>query len=447
MGRSSTTKRGSLPRPTVRADDPHLTRFAGAIPFIRFCESQGVAKALREVVGLSPERRRHAPHRVLFAFLVASVLGFGRLAHLDWCKGDAVLLKVLRFSSWPVRKVFSTALAGVTDAGLATLSRLVTRLGLLGLSKAPSVVIDFDGTAIVAYGEQEGATFGYCGKGRNRRRHHPLVASVAETRAVVLAKYRDGSGIDATEAIEFFREAVRRVREGVGPKDVLLRADSGFWSKQMGDWLLGEKLPFAFALPLSPGVKLVAWKAGFQRVDDCDDDVEIAELPGALVGLDAKLRVVLVRRRLHDPSAPPAGKKLEQDPLHRYQAIVTSLDTDAVGVWRFYNGRGDAERVFKVGKHALALGNLVGSSLRANSAAFLLRLLAFNLDLAFQREADRAAATAGRKVEPLGLAARQPRLYHLAGRLLRAADRWILRLPKAHQVARLWDYYAAAIPG
>lgn len=447
MGRSSTTKRGSLPRPTVRADDPRLTRFAGAIPFIRFCESQGVVRELREVVGLSPARRRHAPHRVLFAFLVASVLGFGRLAHLDWCKGDAVLLKFLRFSSWPVRKVFSAALAGVTEAGLATLSRLVTRIGVQGVSHASEIVLDFDGTAILAYGEQEGAAFGYCGKGRNRRRHHPLVASVAETRAVVLAKYRDGSGIDATEAIGFFEDAVSRVRAALGSRDILLRADSGFWSKRMGDWLLAEKLPFAFALPLSSGVKLVAWKARFRRVDACDEDVEIAELPGALVSLDARLRVVLVRRRLHDPSAPPAGKKLEQDPLHRYQAIVTSLETDTVGVWRFYNGRGDAERVFKVGKHALALGNLVGSSLRANAVAFLLRLLAFNLDLAFEREAHRAAVAAGRKVEPLGLIARQPRLFHLAGRLLRAADAWILRLPKVHQVARLWHYYVAAAPG
>lgn len=95
----------------------------------------------------------------------------------------------------------------------------------------------------------------------------------------------------------------------------------------------------------------------------------------------------------------------------------------------------------------MALGNLVGGGLWENSVASRLRLIAFNLDLAFQREADRAAATAGKKAEPLLLVAGQPPLHHLAGRLLCAADRWIVRLPTARHVARLWEYSATAAPG
>ena len=60
-------------------------------------------------------------------------------------------------------------------------------------------------------------------------------------------------------------------------------------------------------------------------------------------------------------------------------------------MWRFYNHRADCERVFRTGKQALGLGNLVGRSYAANATAFLLRALAFNIDLLFQQAAENRA--------------------------------------------------------
>ena len=73
------------------------------------------------------------------------------------------------------------------------------------------VVIDLDSSAVVAFGRQEGTRVGYSGKGRNKRRHNPLVASIAELRMAVRALYRDGSGIDATETIAFLEETFATV--------------------------------------------------------------------------------------------------------------------------------------------------------------------------------------------------------------------------------------------
>ena len=36
MGRHNSSRRGVLPTPEIRPDDPTLTRFAGAIPLIAF---------------------------------------------------------------------------------------------------------------------------------------------------------------------------------------------------------------------------------------------------------------------------------------------------------------------------------------------------------------------------------------------------------------------------
>ena len=144
-------------------------------------------------------------HLVLYAFVIAALLGIERLAHLDWLQGDSVILKFLRLPAWPVRKVFSKALAEVDDESLVRLQDLLTDLGLLRLQGQRSVVADFDSSVIVAFGKQEGAVFGYCGRGRNRRRYYPLVASVANGRTVFHAKYRDGSAIDADKNVSFFK--------------------------------------------------------------------------------------------------------------------------------------------------------------------------------------------------------------------------------------------------
>jgi hypothetical protein len=426
------------------------------MPFVHFCESLDLPGLLTRVAAPVGRARVHSPARVLFAFLIAAVVGTERLAHLDWFDGDVIMLKLLRLASWPVRQVFSRALAGVPDAGVSALLNINTNLGLRSILGAREIVLDFDSTALVCFGEQENAEFGYCGKGRNRRRHYPLVCSVAGSRAVIHAKYRSGDGIDEDEAIAFFQESVERVRARMPGVVIRIRADAGFWSNKTYRWLLAQKIPFAFSLPLRPAVKLLCWTATFKPVDDLqripaeegedeeDDDegLEVAEIAGEALGMDPGLRAIVIRRRLHDTKAPPAGKKVEQDPNHRYQVIITSLDWEPVDVWRFYNDRGDAERVFKTAKQALALDNLVSHDYRANEVAFHLRLTAYNADILFQQEAEAAAVAEKRPVTKMGIKARQSRLYVLAGRLLREHNHWVIRLPASKKVAALWAFYA-----
>lgn len=444
MGRSSTTKRGPMPAPHVRPDDESLTRFAGMVPFITFCsETLEIPQLLAVATKHAGRQRKHPVHHVLFAFLIGAVLGEQRLRHLELLNDDPVLLKFLRLASWPVRKVFSLAMAGVSTEGVAHITGTLCGLGLRNALDATHAVLDFDSTALVCFGEQEEAVFGYNGKGRNRRRHFPLVASIGEGRGVVNAKYRGGDGIDAKEQIAFFRETVEmvraRAREGV---KLMIRADSGFWSARVCGWFLEQKLPFACSLPLQAAVKLALMAATFTPVDPDDEDIESAVIAGPLLGYPASIRVIAIRRQVHDASAPPPGKVVHGDERWRYQAIVSSLDWDAADVWRFYNDRGDCERVFKVGKHALGLGCMVSHDFRTNEVAFLLRLLAFNADLLFQAQAEHRAAETKQPTVKLGLVARQPRFFRQAGRLLREHNRWVLRVPKNPRLADLWAFYA-----
>lgn len=437
-------RRGRLARPEVRADDPALTRFAGLIPLMLYMtEELRLPAVLKRVVGYRGRARIHAPHRVLFAFVVAMLAGVERLAHLDWLRDDIALVRYCRLAYWPVRKVFSNALAMVSDRGVEQLEHAVGELGLEPIRGADSAIVDIDPTAIVDHGESEGGRFGYCGKGRRRRRHFPLVASVAATRTVVMAKYRDGSKMTAEEMLAFIEAAVGRVRAALAEgATVFLRADSEFWWPCVGRRLNEIGLPFFMASPMNAGVKLMLHKATFEQLTD-DEDIQFASLDGRQTGHGEGVRIVVIRRRVHDPKAPPLGKKVPGFDKWRHQALVTNqLEWGPVDVWRFYNGRADCERVFRVAKQTLALSHLVGHRFRANEVAFLLRLLAFNADTRFQLHSEEQAVANQRPVRRLGLEWRQFRFFNSPGRLLRTARGYVLRVPDNQLLADIWAFYA-----
>lgn len=447
MGRSSTSLRGPLPAPAVRCDDPALTHFAGAVGLIRFAESAlELPSRIREAVGTAHDARRVFPvHRVLFGFVICALLGVWRLDHVDWLRGDPLVLKLLRLPRWPVRKVWSVALALVDDAAVAALRHLVTALGFFDATEATEGVIDIDTTAIVSFGAHEGTMFGYCGKGRNRRRHNPIVASWSETRTVINGLYRDGRNLEKDECVAFIDDTIDRARKAATKlKSLLFRADGGFWMPAVADKLIERNVGFVLAYPMKAGLKLMLRTVEFTSPFE-DDELQFATLSGKNLGLRPELRVVVLRRPVHDPKAPPPGKVVEGEPRYRFQALVTDRDWLPEDVWRFYNQRGEAELIFKEEKHGIGLGCLVSQDFRANEAAFLLRLIAYNLDRLYQADAERRAEAEGRKVVRMGLIARQVRFFWSPGRLLREGGQWVLRTQANARLERVWRFFEPSL--
>lgn len=443
MGRRNSSCRGPLPSPDIRPDDPTLTRFAGAIPLLDFMvQDLRLISRLRDVVRFRGRRRKYPVHVVLYAFVAGALLGVRRMAHLEWLRDDAVLLKWLRLPAWPVRKVFSAALQWLGEEARSRLAELVADFGFRSLRPdITSLVIDIDPTAIVDHGKGERSRFGYCGKGRRRRRHLPVVASVAETRAIIAARYRGGEQMNGEEILDFYESIIadveRRLTDSV---TVFFRGDSGMWTRPVLDSLLQAGCGFTFAAAMKSRIK-AALLAATWEVDEDDELIEFTSVPGSVIGHAAGLRLIGVRRRDDDPDAPALGKLLPGCHHYRYQAILTDRDWAPKDVWRFYNHRADCERVFRTGKQALGLGNLVGRRYGANAAAFLLRALAFNIDVLFQRQAEERARDEGRKVVRVGLEWRQFRFYNSPGRLLREHSRWVLRVPTNPKLAKIWEFY------
>jgi len=112
------------------------------------------------------------------------------------------------------------------------------------------LVIDVDSTITEVFGYQkQGAAYGYTGvKG-----YHPLVASRADTAEIVHARLRNGSSQKGHN--QFIAEVVARVRRAGASSEILLRADSGFWSRQLVDTLTRLGCLYSITVSLNASIR------------------------------------------------------------------------------------------------------------------------------------------------------------------------------------------------
>ena len=103
-----------------------------------------------------------------------------------------------------------------------------------------------DSTVEVRYGQkQAGAERGYNPKKRGRPCHHPLLAFIRETGDCLGVRWRAGGAHTAAGAAQWLEALVGRLR-GAGVRDITVRLDKGFFSREMVRTL--ERLGVSFLL-------------------------------------------------------------------------------------------------------------------------------------------------------------------------------------------------------
>jgi hypothetical protein len=104
---------------------------------------------------------------------------------------------------------------------------------------------DFDSTVMNRSGEQEGAANDYNPRRPGRKSVHPLLAFVADIRMIANYGLRPGGNTGATtNFLSFLEDTLSRLRN---KKIGLIRADSGFYSKEIFDYPEGKTLSYIIA--------------------------------------------------------------------------------------------------------------------------------------------------------------------------------------------------------
>lgn len=209
--------------------------------------------------------------------------------------------------------------------------------------KFDNFTLDIDSSVMTRYGNQEGAKKGYNPAKRGRLSHHPLIAFVNYVKLVANMWLRSGNSSSANNFLSFLEDTLSKLKN----KNVsLIRLDSGFFSKEILDYLEQTKRNYIIAAKFNHPIQRIIDKSNNWIL--LDDAIEICEQTYQSESWQKPRRMVVVRQKIKErPHAP--GKMLSlfpEDEIHRnyrYSAYFTNLEFAPSEIWRMYRGRGDAE--------------------------------------------------------------------------------------------------------
>ena len=306
---------------------------------------------------------------------------------------------------------------------LRTIQRDLTRPAL---KRRRPWIFDFDSTVETVYGEQEGSAVGYNPQKHGRSSYQPLLCYEGAPGLCLNAQLQAGNTHSAGDAVHFLLETLAMYP---GRKR-LARLDRGFDSHDVMESLEVSGCRYVLKLRLTqPLLAALATlsRRRWKRVPE-EAGTEVAELRYRAGSWTRERRVVVRRRRLED-SAQEDFWGLEG---YEFAAYVTTLRWAPVDIVRFYDHRGTAENYIKESKAGFAIDHIPTGEFYPNWAALVLKLIAYNLLLRFQRAlypkapVRRTAATFRRW------------FLRLPAQLINRSGQWVLKLPEGFPHPTPW---------
>lgn len=295
------------------------------------------------------------------------------------------------------------------------------------------ITVDLDSSVLETYGlqKQGGSGFTYT----HVRGYHPLFAILAEGGEVLHCRLREGRANAGRGAGSFVRQALTRLRRAGDCEEIVVRADSGFYSKKVVLACEQHGARFSISVRLQKSHQdLIAaipeeqWQTIPYWLEGAADVAEIAYAP-----FGGKRALRLVVRRV----APTPGSQLWLRGLeYSYYAFITDREGELLEVEADHRRHAEIENGIRELKYGFGLNHMPSGKFGANAAWLALNAIAYNLSRWLARLGERASS----QVKAL-----RHHLFALPGRLVRSGRRQRLRLPRdwpwqqqfAHLLARL----------
>lgn len=408
--------------------DAKLTTVGGLVSFNAFAREQGLPGELRRRFGhLKTGAGVVYPMGAQMQLLVdMSVAGGQRVFDLEMLAADPLFVH-LAGGSVPSIDVLYDDLRRFDAQALEDLEELLADQGVAPLRERrfAEVFMDVDTTVTPLFGEQEGARPGPNPRYHGRPSYHPILARVAQTGTIVGARLRPGDTGLGEADVEDIAMSVDRVRAAVGPRTLItVRIDAGGDSEPILRAIDDRGAWFLVKMKQTPNLVGAVWATKHWKTVERDafdkPTRQVAEIAFEREGWPpGKWRVFAVRtnERLSGKQAC-LWKDLDFS-VHVYATNDWAHDADELG--RRYDDRAGIETIIGELKGGFGIGKVSTDSFDANEAAFLIKVLAFNLLQRWVQARHRALASW-----------RTPWLrrvcVHVPGRLLRSGGRWELRL-------------------
>jgi Transposase DDE domain group 1 len=296
---------------------------------------------------------------------------------------------------------------------------LLTRAWAAGAGPgAEPFTIDVDSSIHETYGlaKEGGTRFTY----NHVRGYHPLYAVAAGTGDVLHVRLRGGNAHSGRGAAGFLTETFGRVRAAGATGPIVLRADSGFYSRAVVDACRRAKVSFSITAKLHKGGVRTAIAAidesAWVPIPYFLDGADVAETtyqPFGTKGAPCRLIVRRVR--------PTPGSQLALFVEFTYHAFITDREGEMIELEADHRRHAEIENTIRDLKYGVGLNHLPSGRFGANAAWLALNVIAHNLA--------RFSTRLGLGESLITTETLRRRYLSLPGRLTRSARRVTLHLP------------------
>lgn len=413
----------SLAAVAINFDEDNLVPNAGLLVPGLLAQRLGIAEAVQQRVRLDRDRPGAANSGAKAVTVLGGMLaGADSIDDLDVLRAGAAseLFDDIRAPStigtW--LRAFSWANVRQLDAvGRQVMARAwAAGLGPPDLAKA--LTIDVDSSICQAYGvDKQGCRFGYT----KTRGYHPLIATVAQTGEVAHTRMRGGNAGSARGAATFLRETIARVRDAGATGELVVRADSAFYSKGVLWACRDADVRFSVTIRASKRLREAIEAIG----DDAwtpipywiDGGADVAEAAYTCFSGNKKMTVRLIVRRVR----PTPGSQLALDVVFDYHALVTDRTGDMLTLEADHRAHAQVELVIRDLKDG-PLAHCPSGRFAANAAWVTLAALAHNLGRW-------TLAAAGTDFDTATVGSLRRKLIAMPARLVTSGRRRWLRAP------------------
>jgi len=360
-----------IDRVAVTFDEPNLVANAGLALVATLAKRLGLERLCDATIDLSGRVGGFRPGRKILTLVHAMVAGASHIDHADMLRAGATTEVLEHRVMAP--STLGTFLRSFTFGHVRQFEKVIgqTLAAAWALGAGPGderLVVDIDSTIDEVHGKKKhGAAYGYTKK----LGYHPILATRASTGEILHARMRKGSANTQRGVKRFIEELVPRLRRAGATGEIVLRVDSGFWSKETIA-VLG-RLGVRYTMAVRTGTKALASAiAGIAEDDWTEIDypeggrAEVAECTYQ------QRRLIVRRTRLVGPQAALW-------PDWRHFAFLTDLEGSAVALDAFHRHHAVVELAIDDLKEGAGMEHCPSGSFSANGAWLCCAVLAHNL--------------------------------------------------------------------
>ena len=345
----------------------------------KLIEKSGIVQKLSGIeLPAQGSNRGYSPLQLIQAFWVSVWCGANRFMHLEVLRMDKTLQTLFGWRRMPGHKAFQRYFEKFGLAGNHRIFHELYQWFFTQLS-FDNYSLDLDSTVLTRYGNQQGSAKGHNAKKPGRKSHHPLMAFVSNCRMIANFWLRSGGASASNNFEAFLRDTLDKL---AGKKIGLLRADSGFYDKEVFKLLEELSLQYIIAAQMYP--LLQKHIASIQQWEPSGKGIAVTSIQYQSPLWDGSRRIVVVRQDVKErPNATGMTLRLFADDEvlkeYRYAAFVTNLSLPDKEVWALYRNRADAENRIKELKEDFALQSFCMNSFHATETTLNWVMIAYNL--------------------------------------------------------------------